>query len=77
MNTEHRAENQAAFRRMKATIDASYPAGQFVAIYQGQIVADAKSFDELQRTIDNLGIDLRQSLVVQARHEYPETAVIL
>ncbi|MBI3467254.1 MAG: hypothetical protein HY000_29935 [Planctomycetes bacterium] len=73
---QNRAENQAAFRRLKRNIDASYPGGHFVAIHNGQIIADADSFDALHHVILGQGIDPRQTLVVRSQEEYPETATI-
>lgn len=41
---QKREENQAAYRRLKPIIAQTYPQGRFVAIDEGQIVADAASF---------------------------------
>ena len=48
MTDPERALNQAVFRRLRDTIDQSYPQGRFVAISGGQIVFDASSLDEIQ-----------------------------
>ena len=70
-------KNQVAFRKMKATIDGSYPKGRFLAIGGGQIVADGSSFDELASRVRNLGKNPKEMLIVQAGIEYPETGIIL
>ena len=43
----HQTKNQAAFHEAKHELSRRYPPGRFVAFDDGQIVADAASFDEL------------------------------
>ncbi len=74
---EARENNQAAYRRLKATITETFPPGRLVAIHEGQIVADAADFDVLKAALRALGKNPRDVLVVQAGVEYPETVVIL
>ncbi len=73
----HRTQNEAAYRALKATIDRSYPRGHYVAIDDGQISADAATFDELMLRVKALGKDPREGLAVQAGADYPEYGVIL
>ena len=73
---QDRSDNQAAFRRLKASLDVSFPPGRYVAIHEGEVIADAESFDALHHRLRTLGIDPRQSLIVQAHHDYPEQGVI-
>jgi len=68
--------DEVAFRKMKPMIDQTYPHGQFVAIHEGRIVADAATFDELSTALDAMGKDSAETLVVQAGVDYPENAVI-
>jgi hypothetical protein len=75
-NGQERQINQAAYRRLRDSIDQGYPSGQFLAIAGGQIVADAERFDDLRAALDGLGKDPAQVLIVQAGVEYPETAII-
>ena len=75
-NSQARQLNQAAYRRLHDSINQTYPSGQFLAISSGQIVADAKKFDDLQAALVGLGKDPTQILIVQAGVEYPETAII-
>ena len=75
MNQE-RQLNHAAYRRLRDTINQSYPAGRFVAIAKGQIVADADSFNELDRVLCNMGITSPEVLVVKAGVDYPEMVTI-
>lgn len=69
--------NEAAYRRMEASINDGYPFGQYVAIAGGQIVADAADFDELQDKLRTAGRDPFQAFIVQAGHVYPKHAIIL
>jgi hypothetical protein len=75
MPSEH--DDQAAFRRLKPLIDQSYERGRFVAIFEGEIVADAASFEELEQLLRQKGKDSRQVLVIQAGVDYSEYAIIL
>jgi len=73
---EAKQANQAAFRQLAAFINQTYPRGQFVAIADGKIVADAMTFDALDSSLKALGLDSVEVLVVQAGVDYPESAVI-
>ncbi|HJT33849.1 MAG TPA: hypothetical protein VJ783_17515 [Pirellulales bacterium] len=68
--------NQAAYRRLRNAIDNDYPQGRFIAIASGKIVADAMSFGELDVTLNQMGFDSPEVLVIQAGVEYPESATI-
>ncbi len=74
---ERHQENQAAFRRLKPTIDQTYPHGRFVAIDGGQVIADAASLDDLGAALQAVGKDSPDVLVFQAGVAYPEFAHIL
>ena len=77
MNTaEAKQSNQAAFRRLAGVINQTYPHGRFVAIADGNIVANAATFDELDAALKAIGQDSVDVLVVQAGVAYPESAVI-
>ena len=41
------ASNEQVFRRMQAAIDARFPAGHWIAIDGGQLIADVPSAEEL------------------------------
>lgn len=69
--------NNAAFRRLEDRIKSDYPHGQFVALVEGKIVADAGDFAELQNKLIALGMDPYRAFVVQAGHHYPKQAIIL
>jgi hypothetical protein len=69
--------NQSAFWRLKPLIDQTYPPGHFVAIDEGQIIADAASFEELDTKLDSMGKTSPQVLVVQAGEDYPDFGWIL
>jgi hypothetical protein len=68
--------NQAAYHRLRDTINKTYPQGRYVAISDGQIIADANSFEELNTKLHELGNDSPEVLVVQAGVDYPETVTI-
>ncbi|HEX7448936.1 MAG TPA: hypothetical protein VF306_15390 [Pirellulales bacterium] len=76
--SEHseRAINQAAYRRLRGFIDANYPAGRFLAISQGEIVADAEGFNEINFAIQKISAHSSEVLVVQAGVDYPDTVTI-
>ncbi len=74
---EERRINQEAYRRLKPTIDTSYPHGQYVAIDKGEIVGNSASFPELFNALQSEGRTSRRILVVEAGVDYPEYGVIL
>jgi hypothetical protein len=69
--------NRAAFRAAKHELSKRYPPGHFIAFDDGQIVADATSFDELTETLAAIGKDRPDVFVVQAGTNYPEKVFIL
>ena len=72
-----RQQNQTAYRNLKAMIDQTYHRGRFVAISGGGIVADAATFPALTAALAILGINVQETLIVQAGTDFPETADIL
>jgi hypothetical protein len=71
-----RAVNHAAYARLKAQIDKSYPANRYVAIREGRIVADAPTFEGLYNSVSELLTDPEEVMVVQAGIDYPKKAII-
>ena len=71
-----REANQLAFRKLKPTIDQRYPSGRFVAIDDGDIVADGWDFKSLSEDLRQRGKRPENVLIVQAGIDYPEEAVI-
>ena len=69
--------NEQAFRRMKATLDARFPAGHLVAFDGGEVIADAASVQELRPLLIGAGKNPSEVFVVQAGAEYPQFATIL
>lgn len=69
--------NEAAYLGLRAGIDTQYPSGQFVAIADGQVVADAASFDDLLVSLRKRGMEPSNVLVVQAGVEPLTEAIIL
>lgn len=58
-------------------IDQTFPAGRFVAIYEGRVVADAEDLDALMAKLLEAGIDPKFAIAVQANEDYPRYGVIL
>jgi hypothetical protein len=73
----NQAINQAAFRQMKSELDTRYPRGHFVAFDEGQLVADAESFDRLSEVLEAIDRDRPDIFVVQIGVEYPNEVFIL
>jgi hypothetical protein len=68
--------NEAAYRKLKPTIDKTYPHGRFVAIHEGKIVGDAATFEEIDKMLETLGVPRPEGLVTQAGINYPDNGVI-
>ena len=69
--------NEQAFRRIKATLDARFPAGHLIAFDGGEVIADAASVQELRPLLIGADKDPSTVFVVQAGAEYPQFATIL
>jgi hypothetical protein len=70
-------KNRAAFEQVKHELSKRYPPGRFIAFDDGQIVADAASFDGLTETLAAIGKDRPDVFVVQAGADYPDEVFIL
>ena len=70
-------KNQSAFQKAKRELSHRYPSGRFVAFDDGQVVADAASFDELTEVLAAMGKDHPGVFVVQAGTSYPGEIFIL
>jgi hypothetical protein len=70
-------KNQTAFQEARRELGSRYPVGRFVAFDDGQIVADAASFDELTEALAAIGKDRPDVFVVQAGVDYPAETFIL
>ena len=66
---EHQV-NQAAFERLKDEIDNSYSKGRFVAIGNGEIIADTSSIETMLDKLNEMGLEPRKIMVVKVGH-YP------
>jgi hypothetical protein len=60
----------------KQSIDAQYPAGTFVAIDGGLVIADAETHRQLVEKLRSEGKSPRGMWIVQAGVDYPDSAVI-
>lgn len=61
-----RAINHAAYKKYRGQIDATYPKDWFVAINGGKIAADGESFDVVFQALIRLGLNPRDSMMVQS-----------
>lgn len=68
--------NEAAYRRLKKSLARNYPHGQFVAFWNGEVVADAATVDELLLRLRQMGKDPRRAFMVEAGVDYLEKATI-
>jgi len=76
MNSNHE-KNRKAFEALKDELSERYAPGRFIAFDDGQIVADAASFDELTDALAVIGKDRPDVFVVQAGAKYPDEVFIL
>ena len=73
----NRQKNEAIYRKLKMELLKMYPTGQFIALDEGQIVADAASFDELTTALAAIDKNRADVFVIQVGAEYPEEVFIL
>jgi len=76
MDAAQRQMNQATYRRLRATLNRTYPAGRFVAIDSDRVVADDADFARLVLALGKAGRVPSRVLIIQAGVEFPETATI-
>lgn len=72
-----REKNQSAFDAKKGELSQQFPPEHYVAFDDGELVADASSFDELTEVLSAIGKDSPEVFVVQVGVEYPEKVFIL
>ncbi len=70
-------KNQAAFEACKDQLHRNYPIGSYVAFDDGELIADAFSFDELSTKLAEQGRDRPDVFVIQVAESYPEKVSIL
>lgn len=75
--TSNQDKNRAAFEAAKHGLAKRYPPGRFIAFDDGQITADAATFDGLTETLAALGKDRPDVFVVQAGASYPDEVFTL
>ena len=75
--SSNQENNQVAFEEARQELGVRYPPGRFVAFDDGQIVADAASFDELTEALAAIGKDRPDVFVVQAGENYPNEVFVL
>jgi hypothetical protein len=73
----NREKNQVAFRNAKEELSKRFRPGHFIAFDDGQIVADASTFDALTAALLKIGKDGPDVFVVQAGMDYPDEVFIL
>lgn len=72
-----RAINHAAYKKYRGHIDTTYPKDWFVAINGGKIVADGESFDVVFQALIRLGLNPRDSMMVQSGEPDMDHVMIL
>jgi hypothetical protein len=70
------ATDQLTYQSLKGTIEQTYPRGWFVAIADDQLVGAAKTFRDLERSLQAKGKDPRTVLVVEAGVDVPDYVTI-
>ena len=73
---EQSERNNVAYRRLKETIDQTYPKGWFVGIADDQVVEAAANFEDLESLLRARGKDPRTVLVVEAGVTLPDYMTI-
>jgi len=71
-----RQSNQETFRQLNCSIQKTYSPGRFFGNSGGKVIADAVDFEGLHSTLQKMGNDSPDVLVVQAGMDYPENVVI-
>ncbi|MFO0802919.1 MAG: hypothetical protein U0791_07325 [Gemmataceae bacterium] len=74
---EENRVNQAAYKRLRDEIDAKYPKGRFVGLHDGMIVADAESFEAIDKKLNDLGFEPLKTMVVLAGDDMPDYVDVL
>jgi len=69
-------ESVERYTHLKAQVDKHYPAGRFVAVDDGHLVADAETHQQLVEKLHALDKSPKGMLIVQAGIEYPQSAMI-
>lgn len=75
--TEMVESNEQAYRRMKAALDARFPAGHLIAFDGGRVIADAETAQELRPLLIEAGKNPREVFVIEAGADYPQFVTIL
>ena len=68
--------DKTAHREFLAEIDATYPAGWYVAVDGLRVIFASADFDELLADLDARGKDPRNTMVVEASARRPEYVTI-
>jgi len=64
------------FADIQRDVAARFPAGRFVAVEGGSVIADAESHAKLVEKLRSQGKSPQGLVVIQAGAEYPASAVI-
>jgi hypothetical protein len=69
-------KNVAAWWALQPAVGEKYPKGHFVGLYDGQVVADAATLDDVLATLRAIDDDPRKGLVARVGIDIPQEAVI-
>jgi hypothetical protein len=70
------SHNQVAYEGLQQEIDRRFPAGHFVAIENGAVLADDATHRQLIDKLRSQGRSPQGMLIVQAGVKYPQSAII-
>ena len=66
---QYRESDKTDYFQLHKDIDAKYPKGWYVAILEGEIVADAETFAAVDEAIRAKGLNVQDVSVIQAGDE--------
>ncbi len=70
-------QTESEWNRLKRRIDKRYPAGRFVAVENGEFLADGATFREVHDTLNAMGKTSRSIAVIQAGVPFDPPATII
>jgi hypothetical protein len=76
-DTEARQLGEATYRKLRSHIDATYPPGHLVALWEGKIVADGATYREVNTILHQMGNDSPHVMLVRAGEDYDKMTIIL
>jgi len=69
-------KNMAAWWAMQPAVEEKYPKGHFLAFYEGEVVADAVTFDEVLAALQAIDPDRHKGMIARVGIDVPQEAII-